>query len=70
VPELETEGSFVVSEAIVNAVKHSGSPALAVSLNRTNGTLRIEVSDDGSGGARAGAGVRGMADRVPTLAGA
>jgi signal transduction histidine kinase len=69
-PELETAAYFVVSEAIVNAVKHSGSASLGVALNRTSGTLRIEVSDDGAGGAQAGAGVRGMADRVAAVAGA
>ncbi len=68
-PELETAAYFVVSEAIVNAVKHSGSGVARVSLNRTNGTLRIEVTDEGGGGARAGAGVRGMADRVAAVAG-
>jgi signal transduction histidine kinase len=68
-PEIETAAYFVVSEAIVNAVKHSGSAALGVSLDRTDGTLRIEVSDDGAGGALTGPGVRGMADRVAALAG-
>jgi signal transduction histidine kinase len=68
-PEIEAAAYFVVSEAIVNAVKHSGSAELGITLHRTNATLHIEVSDAGAGGARLGAGVRGMADRVAAVAG-
>lgn len=70
-PDVETAAYFIVSEAIVNAVKHADGTALAVSLERSNGTLAIEVADGGVGGARAGGGngMRGMDDRVAALGG-
>jgi len=68
-PDVETAAYFVVSEAVVNAVKHAGSATVAVSLERTDDRLRLEVADDGSGGARGGGGMRGMADRVHALGG-
>lgn len=70
-PEVETAAYFIVSEAMVNAVKHSGSATLAVSLQRSNGNLSVEVADSGTGGARfgGGSGMRGMDDRVAALGG-
>jgi signal transduction histidine kinase len=84
-PAVETAAYFIVSEAIVNAVKHAGSTTLSVSLERSNGSLSIEVADAGGGGAQAGGGgaraggggarigggngLRGMDDRVAALGG-
>src|SRR5690349_21246507 len=51
---VETAGYFVVSEAFSNAVKHSGAEEMRLSIGRSNGSLRIEVVDDGVGGARLG----------------
>lgn len=70
-PEIETAAYFIVSEAMVNAVKHSGSATLAVSLERSNGNLSVEVADSGTGGATfgGGSGMRGMDDRVAALGG-
>jgi signal transduction histidine kinase len=68
-PEVETAAYFVVSEAIVNAVKHADPESLEVLLDRADGRLRIEVTDDGAGGARPGGGIRGMTDRVEALGG-
>jgi signal transduction histidine kinase len=61
---------FVVSEALANAAKHAGAGKVAVDV-RTDGTgLRLEVSDDGRGGADpGGSGLRGLADRVAALGG-
>ena len=42
---------FVVAEGLANALKHSGAGRMSVGLNRFNGTLRIEISDNGIGGA-------------------
>jgi signal transduction histidine kinase len=67
---VETAGYFVVSEALANAVKHSGAEELSLSISRPNGSLRIEVVDDGVGGAMFGGGLRGLADRVDALSGA
>jgi signal transduction histidine kinase len=67
----ETAGYFVVAEALTNAVKHSQARQLSVSLCHTVDTLRIEVRDDGIGGARpdGGSGLRGLADRLDVLGG-
>ncbi|HEY4277040.1 MAG TPA: ATP-binding protein [Conexibacter sp.] len=67
---VETTGYFVVSEALVNAVKHARASELAVALSRVpDERLRIEVRDDGIGGAGRGHGIRSMADRVEALGG-
>jgi signal transduction histidine kinase len=68
-PDVETAAYFVVSEAIANAVKHARPTTLAVTLERTDGRLRLDVADDGSGGVQPGGGLRGMADRVEALGG-
>ena len=62
---------FVVAEGLANALKHSGAGRMSVGLDRVNGTLRIEVADNGIGGAVAtgGAGLRGLADRIDGLGG-
>jgi signal transduction histidine kinase len=68
---IEQTGYFVVAEALTNAVKHARARELAVRLARDNGHLRIEVRDDGIGGARAGSGsgLRGIADRLDAIGG-
>jgi signal transduction histidine kinase len=67
---VETTGYFVIAEALANAVKHAQATELGVSVSRSNGDLRIEIWDDGVGGARAaGTGVQGMMDRVQAMGG-
>jgi signal transduction histidine kinase len=68
---VETTGYFVLSEALANALKHSRAEGLELRIERSNGHLEIEVSDDGVGGAvgGSGTGLRGMADRVEALEG-
>jgi signal transduction histidine kinase len=62
---------FVVAEGLANALKHSGAGRMSVGLDRVDGTLRIEVADNGIGGAVAtgGAGLRGLSDRIDGLGG-
>lgn len=62
---------FVVAEALANALKHSGAGALAVVLGCRGGRLRVEVRDDGAGGAEPGRGngLRNMADRLEAVGG-
>ncbi|HWI75225.1 MAG TPA: ATP-binding protein, partial [Baekduia sp.] len=70
-PAVESAAWFVVSEAIVNAVKHAGPDGLKIALERSDGHLRIEVRDRGGGAVRLdGDGMRGMLDRVAALDGA
>ena len=68
---IESTAYFVVAEALTNALKHARPTAMVVQLARVDGHLRVEVSDDGIGGAdfRAGSGLGGLTDRVETLGG-
>ena len=61
----------VIAEALTNAVKHSAATTLTVVIRRHRGRLRIEIIDDGVGGAgpAGGSGLRGMTDRVQALGG-
>jgi signal transduction histidine kinase len=67
----EVTGYFVVSEAITNASKHARATAIDVRATASRGMLRVEVVDDGVGGASetAGAGLRGLRDRVEAIGG-
>jgi PAS domain S-box-containing protein len=62
---------YVVAEAITNACKYAQASAIDVRISRSDGTLRVEVADDGIGGARrhVGGGLGGLADRVEALGG-
>ena len=68
---LESTAYFVVAEALTNALKHARPTTLTVRLAQVGDHLRVEVSDDGIGGAhvRAGSGLGGLVDRVETLGG-
>jgi signal transduction histidine kinase len=68
--EIEASADFVVAEALTNVAKHSGAQRANVAARVQDGTLRIDVSDDGLGGARPdGSGLVGLRDRVVTLGG-
>jgi signal transduction histidine kinase len=56
----------VASEAIANAVKHARASVIEVDLGALGGDLRLEIRDDGAGGADAarGSGLTGLSDRV------
>jgi signal transduction histidine kinase len=68
---VETAAYFVVSEALTNIAKYAQAERATVRLEREDGRLILEVSDDGVGGASpdAGSGLRGLADRVAALDG-
>jgi signal transduction histidine kinase len=68
---LEVAAYYVVSEALTNTVKHASATVARVTVETGNGTLRIQVSDDGVGGAdpARGSGLVGLADRVEALGG-
>jgi signal transduction histidine kinase len=70
-PGVEATAYFVVSEALTNVVKHSGAERAEVIARAGAGELRVEIRDDGVGGARpgAGTGLVGLRDRVDALAG-
>jgi signal transduction histidine kinase len=64
-PEVESTLYFVCAEALANAAKHAGAAVIEVSLAVFGGFARLEVTDDGIGGAEP----RGIADRVEAVGG-
>jgi signal transduction histidine kinase len=64
---------FVVAESLTNAVKHAEASELRVVMHAGEAELRVEIADDGRGGADLlagnGSGLRGLADRVEALGG-
>src|SRR4051812_19207990 len=70
---LEAAVYFVVAESLTNAVKHASASELRVRMRTDTGELRVEIADDGRGGADPdtghGTGLRGLADRVEALGG-
>ncbi|MFI9812363.1 sensor histidine kinase [Saccharothrix variisporea] len=68
--EVETAAYFVVSEAVTNAVKHSGATMIRVDITDDEDAVRVRVEDDGRGGADpAGGGLAGLSRRVRALDG-
>ncbi|HET6288645.1 MAG TPA: sensor histidine kinase [Amycolatopsis sp.] len=57
---------FAVSELLGNAAKHGEARRVSIELGYESGLLRIEVTDDGKGGANAarGSGIRGIERRL------
>jgi signal transduction histidine kinase len=70
-PPVEAAAYYVVSEALANVAKYADASSVRVSVAQMNGAARVEVSDDGIGGAdpAAGSGLRGLADRIAALNG-
>jgi signal transduction histidine kinase len=71
-PAIETIAYFCVAELIANATKHSYANQIKINIyTERSGVLRLEVSDDGIGGADAsqGSGLTGLAQRVSTVDG-
>jgi signal transduction histidine kinase len=68
---VESACYFAVAEALANAVKHSGARRVHVRIEHADGLLRIEVADDGVGGAdpARGTGLRGVERRLGTFDG-
>ena len=70
-PSVEACAYFVTAEALTNVAKYAHAQEATVELSLVNGSLRLEVRDDGVGGADvdAGTGLRGLRDRVDALDG-
>jgi signal transduction histidine kinase len=68
---VEATAYFVVCEALANAAKHADAGSATVAAGRVDGRLRVQIADDGRGGADLdeGSGLRGLADRVAALGG-
>jgi signal transduction histidine kinase len=71
-PAIETIAYFCAAELIANATKHSYANQIKIKIfTERTGVLRLEVTDDGIGGADAahGSGLAGLAQRVSTVDG-
>ncbi len=77
-PAIETIAYFCAAELIANATKHSYANQIKIKIyTERSGVLRLEVGDDGIGGADAalgskqarGSGLAGLAERVSTVDG-
>ncbi|MEU6554771.1 sensor domain-containing protein [Streptomyces sp. NPDC046915] len=68
---VESAAYFAVSEALTNAVKHSGADRIWVDVHHAEDMLRITVTDNGKGGAvvGAGSGLSGVERRLGTFDG-
>jgi signal transduction histidine kinase len=69
--EVEVAVWFVCAEALANAVRYSGASQATVAVVADGRVARVEIADDGSGGADLdrGTGLRGLADRLDALGG-
>lgn len=70
-PALESAAYFVVAESLTNVAKHSRAEICRIAVTREGEALRVEISDDGEGGAHVskGHGLAGLADRVHAAGG-
>jgi signal transduction histidine kinase len=71
-PAIETIAYFCAAELIANATKHSYANQITIKISTERaGLLRLDVSDDGVGGADAtrGSGLSGLVQRVSTVDG-
>jgi GAF domain-containing protein len=68
---VEATAYFLVGEALTNVVKHARAGGAQVTARVERGELRVEVRDDGVGGARGGhgTGLGGLEDRVAAVGG-
>jgi signal transduction histidine kinase len=70
--EVERNAYFAASEALTNAIKHSGATQIEISVASTDKNLVVTVSDNGTGGAttKAGHGLAGLRERMRGASGA
>ncbi|MFI9212928.1 sensor histidine kinase [Streptomyces sp. NPDC053253] len=73
-PEVDLAAYRIVQESLTNVVRHASTPACRVTVDRSEDTLLVEITDDGparpSGPpAGAGYGIVGMRERAALLGG-
>jgi signal transduction histidine kinase len=72
-PEIESAIYFCCLEALQNIAKYANASRAEIRLAQTNGQIRFDVTDDGSGfdtaSHRTGSGLQGMADRLEAIGG-
>jgi PAS domain S-box-containing protein len=70
-PALEATVYFITAEALTNVVKHANAEGARIVVSRGDSTLRLEITDDGCGGAdpASGTGILGLHDRASAIGG-
>jgi signal transduction histidine kinase len=70
-PTVEATAYYIAAEALTNVAKHAGATVARVVVAHDGETLRLEISDDGSGGANVsgGTGIVGLNDRASAIGG-
>jgi signal transduction histidine kinase len=68
---VEVTAYYVVAEALTNVAKHARASLVQVEVTATDGLVRLDVRDDGVGGAdpARGSGLVGLKDRVEATGG-
>lgn len=71
-PPVESAVYFAVSEVVANTLKHADATSADITLTYDDAVLRVDVVDDGCGGASfdAGSGLAGIARRLAAFDGA
>jgi signal transduction histidine kinase len=69
--EVEATAYYILSEALANVARHAEAETARVTIRREPGAVRLEVADDGRGGAdeSAGTGLVGLRDRAEAAGG-
>lgn len=69
-PAQETVLALALKEGVTNIIRHSGARMCRISQEEANGEVRLEIRDDGRGGAAPfGVGLSAMRERVEGLGG-
>jgi signal transduction histidine kinase len=70
-PAIETIAYYCAAELLTNVAKHAGATRATVAVTAQDGVLRVQVTDDGRGGAHLAdeGGLAGLAERVGTVDG-
>ena len=70
-PAIESTAYFVIAEALANVARHARASHASIRVGLRDGSVIVEVADDGVGGAHAGrgSGLQGLSDRVGALGG-
>ncbi len=68
---VEAAAYYVIAEALANVIKYARASVVTVRVSSDESCTRVEVVDDGVGGAdpSVGSGLRGLSDRVAALDG-
>jgi signal transduction histidine kinase len=68
---VEATAYFIVAESLTNAARYAQASAVDVRVRQIGDVLRVEVADNGVGGAveRPGGGLAGLADRATSVEG-